>query len=279
MCAQPFPTLCDPMDYSPPGFSVHGISQQEYCSELLFPPPGTLLDSGIKPISPAPLALVVRFFTTEPPGKSHVTLSHYQNNPVRDMLSLFPFTEGIEANGVQRTWSHLDTRWQSSGILLLPSGVFGFDYKIVIYRGRPTFPPGLLKLCKVCWVSLQCAQLSLLDSIRIPHTLLFFNICLIVKAKCFWYNNLVCSLPIISFNLIKNPTNRCRIKVDCLSVFQPLVNLDDYFGSTDKKVLHSQSAKFPYFNCQKESSNLGTFPHIPNQVSHFRSLPTQFLNI
>ena len=103
VCAQPFPTLCDPMDYSPPGFSVHGISQQEYCSELLFPPPGTLLDSGIKPISPAPLALVVRFFTTEPPGKSHVTLSHYQNNPVRDMLSLFPFTEGIEANGVQRT--------------------------------------------------------------------------------------------------------------------------------------------------------------------------------
>ena len=24
---QPCPTLCDPMDYSPPGFSVHGILQ------------------------------------------------------------------------------------------------------------------------------------------------------------------------------------------------------------------------------------------------------------
>ena len=25
---QPCPTLCDPMDYRPPGFSVHGILQE-----------------------------------------------------------------------------------------------------------------------------------------------------------------------------------------------------------------------------------------------------------
>ena len=29
---QSCPTLCDPMDCSPPGFSVHGIFQQKYCS-------------------------------------------------------------------------------------------------------------------------------------------------------------------------------------------------------------------------------------------------------
>ena len=40
--AQSCPTLCDPMDWSLPGSSVHGISRQEYWSELPFPPPGAL---------------------------------------------------------------------------------------------------------------------------------------------------------------------------------------------------------------------------------------------
>ena len=30
LVAQLGPTLCDPMDCSPPGFSIHGISQEEY---------------------------------------------------------------------------------------------------------------------------------------------------------------------------------------------------------------------------------------------------------
>ena len=33
-------TLCDPMDSTPPGSSVHGFSRQEYWSGLPFPPPG-----------------------------------------------------------------------------------------------------------------------------------------------------------------------------------------------------------------------------------------------
>ena len=41
------------MDCSLPGFSVHGISQQEYWSGLPFPPPGDFLDKGMEPISPA----------------------------------------------------------------------------------------------------------------------------------------------------------------------------------------------------------------------------------
>ena len=57
MCvAQSCSTLCDPMDYSPPGSSVHGISKQEYWSGLSFLPPGDLLNPGIKPmplVSPA----------------------------------------------------------------------------------------------------------------------------------------------------------------------------------------------------------------------------------
>ena len=47
---KPCPTLCHPMDCSPPGSSIHGISQAgilKYC-----PPPGDLSDPGIEPASP-----------------------------------------------------------------------------------------------------------------------------------------------------------------------------------------------------------------------------------
>ena len=54
--AQSYPTLCDPMDCSLPGFSVHrifGFSRQEYWSGLPFPSPGDLPDLGIEPGSTA----------------------------------------------------------------------------------------------------------------------------------------------------------------------------------------------------------------------------------
>ena len=54
-------TLCDPMDCSPPGSSVHGFFRQEYWSGLPFPPPGDLFDSGIEPVFPT---LAGRFLTT-----------------------------------------------------------------------------------------------------------------------------------------------------------------------------------------------------------------------
>ena len=50
---QSCPTLCDPMDCSPPGSSVYGISRQEYWSGLPFPSPGDLPDPGIEPGYPA----------------------------------------------------------------------------------------------------------------------------------------------------------------------------------------------------------------------------------
>ena len=49
--AQSCPTLCNPLDYSPPGSSVHGIFRQEYWSGLPFSPSGDLPDSGIEPES------------------------------------------------------------------------------------------------------------------------------------------------------------------------------------------------------------------------------------
>ena len=44
-------TLCDPVDCSPPGSSVHGILQAEYCSGLPSPPPRDLPHPGMKPES------------------------------------------------------------------------------------------------------------------------------------------------------------------------------------------------------------------------------------
>ena len=51
--AQSCLTLCDPMHFSPSGFSIHGISQARILSVLPFPSPGDLPDPGIQPRSPA----------------------------------------------------------------------------------------------------------------------------------------------------------------------------------------------------------------------------------
>ena len=55
MCAkllQSCLTLCDPVDYIPPGSSVHGILQEEYWSGLPCPSPGHLPNPRIRPGSP-----------------------------------------------------------------------------------------------------------------------------------------------------------------------------------------------------------------------------------
>ena len=46
-------TLCNPMNYSPPGSSSMGFSRQEYLSGLPCPSPGDLPDLWIEPGSPA----------------------------------------------------------------------------------------------------------------------------------------------------------------------------------------------------------------------------------
>ena len=51
LVARSCPTLCNPMNSSPPGSSGHGISQPRIMGWLLFPSPGDLPDPGIKLIS------------------------------------------------------------------------------------------------------------------------------------------------------------------------------------------------------------------------------------
>ena len=81
--------LCESMNCSPPGSSIHGISRQEYWSGLPFPPSENLFDPGIKPMFPESLALANRFFTTEPPGKSNSLLTGLSNSKFLLLLNLF----------------------------------------------------------------------------------------------------------------------------------------------------------------------------------------------
>ena len=60
----------DPMDYSPPGFSVHVFSRQEYWSGLPFPSPGDLPKPAIEPRSPS---LQVGSLPTELPVDTHIS--------------------------------------------------------------------------------------------------------------------------------------------------------------------------------------------------------------
>ena len=49
-------TLCDPVDCSPPGFSIHGISQArilEWIASSFWDLPGDLPNPGIEPVAPA----------------------------------------------------------------------------------------------------------------------------------------------------------------------------------------------------------------------------------
>ena len=64
---QLFLTLCNPVDHSPIGSSVHG---QEYWSGLPCPPPGDLPDPGIKLTSLMAPALTDTFFTTSTTWKA-----------------------------------------------------------------------------------------------------------------------------------------------------------------------------------------------------------------
>ena len=64
-------TLCDPMDRSPPGPTVHGFPRQEYCSGLPCPPPRDLPYPGIEPMSLTSPALAGKFFTISTTRKAH----------------------------------------------------------------------------------------------------------------------------------------------------------------------------------------------------------------
>ena len=66
LVGQSCPTLCDPMDYSLPGSSVHGIPQERILEWVAIPFSGDLPNPAFKPRSSTLWADSLPF---EPPGK------------------------------------------------------------------------------------------------------------------------------------------------------------------------------------------------------------------
>ena len=67
LVAQSCPTVCDPMNYSPPDSSVHGTLQARILEWVAIPFLGELPDPGMGPGSPA---LQGDSLLSEPPGEA-----------------------------------------------------------------------------------------------------------------------------------------------------------------------------------------------------------------
>ena len=88
-------TPCDPMDYSPPGSSVHGILQARILEWVALPSWGDLPDSGIESWSPA---LQADSLSPEPPGKLNslnTRCQTYNNEQKVNLLSFFHRIPGL----------------------------------------------------------------------------------------------------------------------------------------------------------------------------------------
>ena len=66
LAAKSVQLFCNTVNCSPPGSSVHGISQARILEWVAFPSPEDLPDPEIEPTSPA---LAGGFFTNEPSGE------------------------------------------------------------------------------------------------------------------------------------------------------------------------------------------------------------------
>ena len=74
VCAKSLPsclTLCNPMDYSPPGSSVYGILQTRILECVVTSSSRDLSHTGIEPEFLTSHALQAGSLTLVPPGKSH----------------------------------------------------------------------------------------------------------------------------------------------------------------------------------------------------------------
>ena len=134
-------TLCDPLECSPPGSSVHGYSpmrSQEYWSGLPCPPPGDLPNPGIKFRSPS---LQEESLPSEPPGKPMKTGMGSLSLPQRIFLTqglnwcLLHCRQIIYPLSYQGRPSHLSIfiNWNSFMIIHSPPFAYFLFYILIIF--------------------------------------------------------------------------------------------------------------------------------------------------
>ena len=101
------PTLCDPLECSPPGSSVHGILQARIL-EWVVTSRGSSWP-GIESTSPA---LEGRFFTVEPPGKLLIGCDAMKDLNTKQWISLLKSRLG-RTGQPERPGQQVGTRWFS----------------------------------------------------------------------------------------------------------------------------------------------------------------------
>ena len=97
-------TLCEPMDYSPPGSSVHGILQARILEWVAMPPPRDLPNPGTEPIS---LALADGFCATSATWEAQI--SPRVTSCFLSQSSPFAETQVMPAVRIQ----HFSTPWSA----------------------------------------------------------------------------------------------------------------------------------------------------------------------
>ena len=89
------PTLCDPMDHSPPGSSVHGILQARILQWVAMPSSRGSSNPGIKPSYLLSPALAGWFFTTSATWEAH-TFTYIKVQFSRSVMS-----DSLRPHGLQ----------------------------------------------------------------------------------------------------------------------------------------------------------------------------------
>ena len=136
VCAKSFQscrTLCDPMDRSLPGSSVHRILQARILERAACPSPGDLPDLGIEPTSPPAPALQAY----------SLLLSHWGSPVPGEVRSKLPLISASPCVCVCCLFSHVQlfvTLWTLSHQVPLSTGSSRQEY----WSGLPCPPPGNL---------------------------------------------------------------------------------------------------------------------------------------
>ena len=103
-------TLCNPKDCSPPGSSVHGISQARILECCHFPSPGDLLNPGTEPLYLVSPAVAGSFFTTNANWeaqevRTHSSVLSWKNSTDRGAW-------GATVQRVAKSWMDMHTHTQ-----------------------------------------------------------------------------------------------------------------------------------------------------------------------